>query len=584
MAAFQDLDDSSKPFLSVDQGAVDLLESISAVDKAQSVPLVRIWQVDPKTGDPVRGKDGEPSGPLTIQSVEPPSFGQSADSDSVRYRERPPVSLEQIVIKNNAPRGIILYRTLSISFIIHRPDVLFAPEDPDRDSWSQVILPGNVFAMEFGWRASSGVKNEILNGQGYVNQNSNPPIVVPGVGRIRFMVTNYSFTITPENEFRVMVTAYEAGEFNLRRAELGALSAKQRIDESGNRISITPATDPYAEAGKNLIASIQKQLGDDLRGKVDGKGMVRFGDLCDSLFADVITDAFLELGYEAPTLWLGTFNERAGKTSKKYGAGDYSASPISEFLLPFREVEKTFANLVKVGETLTLHNFIRPFLNIVQDPRNWDRKLAKVDVDNSQVQTLPQLMLRTITNKKSVSFYIFDVEREFTKFAPSDRFTKDELFGGDYTRERVRQVLADKGIPIISFQRGNSYISDSNFEVVNDDQVKSILMRRYLSPDREQFQDVSQKLKDNTAVDPRQILYSSAIHGEITMIGSFVFDVFGLVWLEFGVPVWDGPFYVVSHEMMLDPSGFWLKIGFISAGSDPLGTQGRSPPVTGTPT
>ncbi len=580
MAQFENMAETAKPFLATDQGAIDILENISAAEKGMAVPYIKIWQVNPKTGDPVHGIDGIPSGPLTLSTVEPPVFGVSVNSQNVRFRERPPVSLNRVMIRAENPRGIITYRTLLIEFVVHRPDVLFNNDDDDeKDSWSQILIPGNIFAMEYGWRASSGVKNEILNGQGYTNSQNDPPIVIPGAGRVKFTVTNYNFRISPDNQFEIAVTAFEDGEFNLRQAVLGASAVRQKQEEEGNRLSIAPPVEAYNEEGLKIVEHMQKMIGDDLKEKADKSGLVRFGDVCDVLFAKTISDSFVELGYRTPSLYLGFFNERAGKTSERYGKSDMSGKPLAEFMMNLRDIEQVFITLLKVGDQLTLYNFMRPFLNIIQDPRTWDRKLAKIDTDSSQKHTLPQLNIRTIVNKKDVGVYIFDVEREFTKFSDSDRMTKDELLGGDYTRDRVREILKNKGIPLISFQRGNSYIQDSNFEVVNDDQIKSILMRQYLRPLRKDVVDVSKKLKEGTAIDPRQILYSSAINGEISMLGNQVFDVFGLVWLEFGVSVWDGPFYIRSREDVISQEGFFTRIGFVSAGTDPLGTQGRTPPA-----
>ena len=59
------------------------------------------------------------------------------------------------------------------------------------------------------------------------------------------------------------------------------------------------------------------------------------------------------------------------------------------------------------------------------------------------------------------------------------------------------------------------------------------------------------------------------------MLGNHVFDIFGLVWLEFTVPVWDGPFYIMAREDTINQTGFFTSITLRSAGTDPLGTQGR---------
>lgn len=575
MPQFDNVPAAGRPFLSISQDVVDVLESITAAEKAQAVPLLRIWRIDPRTGDPVHGQDGVPTGPLTDRLAEPPAFGSTLDSPSVRFRERPPVSLERVSVRSEAPRGVITYRQLEIQFVVHRPDVLFGEPDRDADSWSDLLIPGNVFAMEYGWRASSGVRNELLNGEGFSDPRPSPPVVVPAVSRIRFAVTNYSFHISQDNQIQIAVTAFEDGEFNLRQAVLGASAVRNRTANAPPRIEVPAPVEAYNEDGLRVVENLQKLVGDDLRGRSDKKGNVTFRDVCDVLFARTIDDTYRDLGYDAPRLWLGTFNERAGRPAPKYGHTDMSGRPIGDFTVPLKDVESVFSRLLRTGDQLTLYNFITPFLGVFRDPRNWDRAQARLDKDGSQQHTIPQVAIRSIINKKTVAVYIFDVEREFTKFSESDRLTNEELVGGQVTRDRVREVLRQKGVPLITFQRGNSYLETSSFEVVNDDQIKSILMRRYLQPTRSDVLDISKRLKLGRAVDPRQILYSSAIQGEVSMLGNFAFDVFGLVWLDFGVPTWDGPFHIMSREDVIAPGTFTTRVGFRSAGSDPLGTQGR---------
>ena len=74
---------------------------------------------------------------------------------------------------------------------------------------------------------------------------------------------------------------------------------------------------------------------------------------------------------------------------------------------------------------------------------------------------------------------------------------------------------------------------------------------------------------------PEQLIYSSAIQGDLTMIGNFCFDSFAMVWIDFGVKSWDGTFYVMDYEDMLDRTGFTTRVNIRSTGEDPLNTQGR---------
>ena len=91
-AKFEKIPARSKPFALAFQEAVDELESITASEKAQSVPYLKIWEIDPGSGKPKNpGKEKSiPKRPLSSQLVEPPHFG--APAGNAAYRERPDVS------------------------------------------------------------------------------------------------------------------------------------------------------------------------------------------------------------------------------------------------------------------------------------------------------------------------------------------------------------------------------------------------------------------------------------------------------------------------------------------------------------
>lgn len=572
-----------RPHVPFSQGAVDQLESITAAEKAQAVPYVRIWQVDAATGQPTHAhpdNESEPLAPLNLQLSAPPVFGSSVVD---RLRERPPVSLDRISIKTQAPRGVITYQQVEMSFVVHRPDVIFDNPEPGVDNWSSMITPGLVHCMEYGWSASSGVKNGILNGEGYSDLESKPPTIIPGRKRLRFVVTNYGFKISPDGQIQVNITAYEEGEFNLRQAILGTKEVKnleketRQVTGPDGVVTTVPRYDPkelYTEAGRRVVKALQDRVaglrGNRTRGNDE---LVKFSTFADLVLAPTIEEALNEIGFTKVKLVMGDFNKRAGQPDKKYRlkyTGD--SAYIGDFEMPLRDIEKTFNDTLKTGEQITLYNFINKFLGVFRDQRTWDRKNTKTDDGKMHLSKIPHVMVRTQMNptQRSAVFSIVDIEREFTKLSDSER-----KFSPGVARSEIRDYLRSKGIPVVSFVRGNSYIQDANFDVTTDDKIKGILMRRYLQPAREGVTDPSIRQKFKTPVDPREVLYSSAIQGDVTMLGNFVFDLFGLVWLDFGVSRWDGPFSVREREDLIDRTGFSVRISLIAEGSDPLGTQGR---------
>ena len=72
--------DGSKFFFQNPAGFTELA-SITAIDKAESVPYLKIWRVGPD-GSPVDPDPNDPNQPLTSKTVsttliEPPSFGST---------------------------------------------------------------------------------------------------------------------------------------------------------------------------------------------------------------------------------------------------------------------------------------------------------------------------------------------------------------------------------------------------------------------------------------------------------------------------------------------------------------------------
>jgi hypothetical protein len=151
------------------------------------------------------------------------------------------------------------------------------------------------------------------------------------------------------------------------------------------------------------------------------------------------------------------------------------------------------------------------------------------------------------------------------------------------TRIQLRDHLKSNDVPYISLMKANSYIKDVNFQIIHDDKIQSIFISRAYNTERKQVTnspDMQNRSKQKDGilmprgVTPEHLLYASAMQGSITMIGNFVYTRFGYCWLDFGVKIWSGPFYITSREDVIDPGGFTSKVEFISAGNDPLNIKG----------
>lgn len=587
--SFTVMADTDKPFTPANQSCVNLLESIVPAEKAQAVPKVLIWEVNPDTGLAMRDRgDGSPKAPLSLNFVAPPRFGGPVNPD-FRYRERPPVSIERVSVKSRNPRGLMSYQELELTFTVHRPDVIYEDvNQTDRDVWATLIIPGRAHAIEYGWSASAGVKNGILNGEGFSSKrgqtqsNNHDTVVIEGRRQLRFLVVNYSFTILPDNQIRFMVQGIEMGEFNLRQAFLVPPAPQAPTGKDPKQVAAAKAAKrikdeplPYA-SNADFIKKLSKLVQNDVaskantaNGKKTGSRMVEFGKLLSAVFIPQIRQAYKEMGIKVNGIFIGRFNKRTGSTVKKYGGKNVSSKPISEFTFPLDEIQHVFTELMKTGERLTVLNFLTPFLRLFENETIWDRSQEQ----DANEHTIPMVNTRAIfrrlgTGEIEASFFIFDVYTQYVAFTPDD---SSKIPEGNVTREKIYDyVVNTKHVPYVSFVKANSYVKEPTFQVVQDERMKAIFVQRNLAArNREQITnetDVSAKLGN---VDPRQ-LFSASIQGDIVMLGNFVFDVFQLIWIDFGVPQWDGPFNIMEREDVVEAGDFTTRLRVQSTGQNPF--------------
>lgn len=582
---FKVIAQGSAPFSISAASAVKALESISASEKAQAVPVAKIWEIDPKTGFAMHpgSNNFDPAFPLSVHTAKPADFGDTLDSQDSRFSERPLVSLERIAIKTQNPRGDTLYRTVEIQFVVHRPEIIFDKHVDDnnkhassQDSWSSLLIPGQAFCLEYGWSASPGATNGILTGEfnvdeKYITASGDSKIIkVDATKRISFIVTSYTFQILQDNQMKFNIKAYELGEVGLRRAFLTDQKNSENKKDNDD-----------AESLRRLLKKFKQELseanGKTEKAKKTPVRTVRFGHLLHFLFADLIRSALGPENVEG--IYVGRLNKRAGTPQKKYGGQSVSGTPISDFILPLDDIEKIFSERIRNGTQMTLYNFIEPFLKLFSSPEIWDRKGD--DKEKFSNRTIPQIVMKTMTGKNEsgrlmTAFYFFDINEAYVNITSND----SEKLNENAPRSQIRQALESKSIPVpfISLVKGNSYIKDAMFDTIQDEKMSSIFITRYFGKTDADRKGVTQgKPGENKGgkTPPAQQIYSPVIQGKITMLGNFVFDTFALVWVDFGVYRWDGPFNLYEREDIIAPGEFTTSWTVISAGTDPLGTQGR---------
>jgi len=584
---FKKMPADDKPFARAFQEAVSELERITPADKGQCVPFLKIWQIQPESGKPFYpDESGLPKRPLSSQMVEPPLFGVSTDA-VVRFRERPAVSLERVVIKYVNPREIFSWRQFQMNFTVHRPDVVFEESKNGEDVWSSLLIPGNTFALEYGWISSRGVKNSLLNGDGLLDDVSKV-VFVPAIQSVRFTVTVYNFKIDPNNEMSFTIDALEDGEFNFRQAVVGMQSIAGVLLDPGT----WNINEPFGRDTKQmkiLRDAFHNKLSKSKKKTTSKSEMVAFSDVFDLLFAPLFDKAYTNLGYDKKELFIGGFNARSGQPIPRFAK---ESSWIGDFKLPLQDVENIFSKNLAIGDQITLQNFMKPFLDILGSDSTWDRTSSKKDNAGDQMEMVPRIVVRSVTNKdrdnkRSVAIYIFDAKHEFISVTANNKDKSADFIGTNGSKDDLRNKLKDKKVPFISIMKGNSYIRESNFTVALDDKIKSLMIRKVFGEAGTRVKFTGQPEIDGrvqSAPNAAKFIYSGAIMGDITMIGNFAFDIFSLIWIDFGIPVWDGMYTIMEREDTIERGDFTTKIKVKAEGTDPFGIQGRNKgPVSNTP-
>lgn len=610
MAKVTDLGDDS-PFIPGSHSFVKQLEEILPSEKAQAVPYALIWEIDSVSGKAIHAKDGQPIAPLSMNLVAPPIFGSSVETNSgfegevERFKERPAVSLERIVITSKNPMGIISYREIDLSFTVHKPEVLFdnhisvcSKPGPDgkqvissyahkdapggRDSWSSFLYLGQCFALKYGWQNSSNIKNAAIGGSGDADNK------LPQKSEIRFIVSNYNFQIQPDSQIKITIKGFEMGEFNLRRTFLiptkkmvGGSTKDSYIHESG-------VADPYSNGGKG-IDHLKKIMSAVESVSVKNSKKIRtvtFENLLKKIFEPAAASAYEELGFKFEGIFVSKFNARCGKTADSYCAGQ-SMSDVSilKFEFPLDVVQKMFSDLVDSGTQLTLYNFISPFINKMQDFSIWDRSDVKGEAEDQTNKLIPTMVMRSIIKeipkpvdseaRMSVRFVIFDMKREYSEKIKDN---KTSYPGAIKSKEELIEKIttAPINLPYVSLTKGNSYIQNTSFNVIQDEQMKSIFMRKALGGsdvtkgDKHTKPDASRK---DGGTPVMQQIFSPTIQGDITMIGNFGFDVFNLIWIDFGVRQWSGFFNILEKVDTIEQGSFTTTVKVFSTGQDPFNTK-----------
>jgi hypothetical protein len=594
MPDFQQLKSTDNPWLPRNQDAFDLLESITAVDKALSQPYIKIWQVNPD-GTPTHPDQNDQTKPdvsktISTALMQPPQFGSSVD----RYSERAPVALERVSVKRQfSPHGPIMYRTVTIDLVVFQPERVFDESNQDFSEFCALILPGSTFLLRYGWTGTSG--NDLLNGNGLVDQNN----IVEGQTDLLIAITTYNFTINPDGSLNLTIHAIENGDNVLNHVHLADIDYFSSQPSAGNESKSTYTSDPGTNVkqtatpnGQALIKRLQSDIHNLNWTKVGKSGLaVPLIDVLNKIFSPLMTKAIKSIGYDDVNLYVGMFNADIGVAKKDFG-GSMTGKSIGDFMITESWMKDLLGDKRANGEQMNLLSFLENILRFVQTPENWTgtvlspaesdqvKQNAKTpkDIPAEEMKILakrkspPTINIKTATNRKNgklvFNLYIYDMRLMDANIDVSDRLNPKT------TRDQIIQKLKKYAIPLVTFKHGLSYIQEASFTMEMDQQLQHIALERALDPNRYQTVGVTHAARAASAIDPRTLILGSLITGKVSMIGNFAWDTFHRIWLEFGVRRWDGPFFMMDREDVIDASNFTTNFNVRAVGDDPLNTRG----------
>ncbi len=558
------------PFAGASQEPMQLLESISAMELASCVPIVKIVKIDPRTGRP----DTE-SRPLMFDLIASPQFGSTADGfgvDSDSFKERALVSMQSLRVEYKLSYGLTTFREITLNFTVHHPELVF-----DRFSkipWRDILEEGMSFSMEYGWSADpSIVKNNLFNGIGHVSPSG---YVIKSTQTVLLVVNRYTLRVKQTGEVEVTVHALENGDIALRETRFSdAFENASKQGLFGMRALVDSSLDGHGSDDRN-VARV-KSLIDDLVPQTSmGRGnMYRMGDILDEVIAPMIEAAGRSFGYSGSPgpveLLLGNFNSRTGRQSDQYGGRHLGGlTSIAEFLIPANKLRDDLSGHFAKGRSMLLKNFIDIIINAMNSAEAWSPFTLS--------QAKPQLMMKTDTVKNSdgslkLVLTIYDRKTVTDVFKDSEHLPLDQQ-----SRDKVMKALSDRDVPVLEFARAGSLIIDASFEMQPDPLLQNIQINTAYRDRKDRVEQTQMPDSESRRGQsgPRDIVPISILQGSVTMHGNFVLDSFALLWVEFfSSSAISGVFHVLEKTDTIEPGTFTSTFNLISEGIDPLNTRRR---------
>jgi hypothetical protein len=549
----------------------ELLGEMAPSDLAQAVPYISIYEVN---------DDGSLGYKISTDLFQAPRFGESMKK---QFGERPDVSLDKIDVKYHMAQGWIVFRELNLEITVHRPDAVFRA---DKGSLMMSLLDQTrPHVLYYGWSGgntvlSNGLPSSIKDTQLAQTEKPDPTgpvderLVQPIKGAVRFRVTNYNFSVDADLQIKFHIKAFEDGEIACREATIMNNRNILPLFDSTS-LTLKDAGPMFDRASAYFIDQLQQykeQMTIDVTDAKDPKKTTRqqewfisVENIFDIFFADPLIYAARALGYSDIRLHLGLFNVNCPRTVAAFGDQEVSGQNIGSFMMPLKTITDMLAKIISSNGSITVYSLIRTITGVINSPATWATTI-------SDSKMIPEILLRTRFNP-DLKFALFQVMDRKYYVANSKINFKD---GSIKNKRELRGVLKKSNVPYMSFTNKLSFIKDVKFEVVNDEMMKSIFMMRPVQKTRA---EVATSNARNSQVyggmTSFAMMYRSAIKGSVTILGNFAFDVFGLVWFDFGIPAYDGLFYVVGRNDIVTADGFYTTLTLQAEGGDPMKGGGK---------
>jgi hypothetical protein len=556
------------PFTAGSQESINLLESMTAMQLASCVPIIKLTKID-KNGHPsLIDESGRPQRPLMFDLIQSPQFGSTQGDtfgiDQESYKERGMISLRSLNVSSELSYGMMMFRKVTINFTVHRPDLVFDPSS--QIPWHDILVAGMSFSLEYGWNADPVlVDNPLFNGFGHREESG---VVVKSTSTMLIAVTHYELAAKQNGEVDVTVHAYENSDIALRRSKVSdafddskPLSIFQQLSLNGQGEDIQTVAKL-----KNMLNGLKKVTSFGKEPKY------RMEDVLNTLIAPLIESAVKLFGYSGVDLLLANFSKRSCSQSENYGNQSMAGKSIGEFLIPVKEINKalTIEHLAK-GRIMFLHSFINIIISTMLSKEAWGT--AK---DN---HVTPNVMMKsnTVLEKDGRNRLILTIlDNSAMNDSFSDKSSRIPL--DEQTKETILKTVIENNVPIIEFSRAGTLILEAAFHLQPDAQLQSVQIDQTYAAekDRVELAHKTDKESRENVSDGKEILPISIMEADITMVGNFALESFARIWIEFfSSRSISGVYYVFEKTDVIEPGKFTSQFKIRSDGSDPLNTRQR---------